>query len=122
MRLFTVGHRELPCAGYHGGPAAQQINIQLLKFKFAHLLAFSLVALAVAGQCGLPSAGFRCAGKEREIGRVPVTLHESLKLAMIPGFDLGEQDVLDAFFKIGALIGGRFSALRIGGELLWARR
>ena len=95
------------------GPSAQQVDIQLLKFKFAHLLAFRLIALAIAGQSGLPAAGFRGAGKEREIGRVPVTLHESLKLAMVPRVNLGEQHMLDAFFKISALVGWSFFPLGI---------
>ena len=96
------------CAGNHGGPSAQQIDIQLLKFKFAHLLTFSLVALPVASQSRFPSASFRGAGKERQIGRVPVTLHKRFKLAMVPRFHLGEQNVLDAFFKIGALVSRSF--------------
>ena len=51
---------------------------------------------------------------------------KAFKLAVVPGFDLGEQDVLDALFKIGALVGGRFFPweLSLGccGLLRFARR
>jgi len=108
----------MPFAGYYGGLAAEQIDIQLLKFKFAHFLTFSLVALAVTSQGGLPSAGFRGAGKEHQIGRMPVTLHKALKLAMVPRFNLGEQHVLDASLEIGALVGWSFVLLGIVRRLL----
>jgi hypothetical protein len=53
---------------------------------------------------------------------MPVTLHKPFKLAVVPGFNLRKQDVLNAFFKVGALFGRGFLPLRIVFGLLWARR
>src|SRR5260221_1130079 len=91
---FCIRQGELPFAGHYGGLATEQINLQVLKFKFAHLLAFRLVTLAIAKQRRLPSACFRGARKESQIGRMPVSLHETLELAMVPGFHLGDQEML----------------------------
>ena len=58
--LFAVrrfGKGQLKFAGYYGRPPAQQINVEILKFKFAHFLAFRLVALAIALQGRFPSPG-----------------------------------------------------------------
>src|SRR6476646_4438752 len=95
MRLLAIRHSELPCAGYYSGPSAEQIDIQLLKFKFSHFLAFRLIALAITRQSRLPSTGFRGAGKECQVGRAPVALHKAFQLAVVPGFDLSEQHMLD---------------------------
>src|SRR5579864_518594 len=119
MRLFAVGHGELPFASHYGGPAAEQIDLQVLKVEFAHLLAISLVTLAVASQSRLPSTGLRGTGKESEVGRMPVTLHERFQLAMVPGFHLGDQEMLDSLFQIGALVFRCFLLLGIGSRWLW---
>jgi hypothetical protein len=49
---------------------------------------------------------------------VPVALHESIELAMVPGFHLREQHMLDALFKLGPLVGCSFFPLRIVRRLL----
>ena len=46
--LLAIRHGELKLAGDHGGASAKQIDIQVLELQLAHLLAFRLVALAVA--------------------------------------------------------------------------
>ena len=48
MRLFSIGHGELPFSSDHRSASAEQINIQVLKLELAHLFALALIALLVA--------------------------------------------------------------------------
>ena len=49
---------------------------------------------------------------------MPISLHKAFKISVVPSFHLREQQMLDAFFKIGALVFGRLIRLRILRRLL----
>src|SRR5882762_7252170 len=86
--LRAVLHREVPSSADERRVRAQGLHVQLFEAEPAHLLALRLVAAPVPLQGRLPAARERGPGLEDEVGRVPVTGHESLEVAAVPGLDL----------------------------------
>lgn len=100
MWCFAIGHGEFPLSGDHRRSAAEQIDLEVLKFQVSHLLASGLVALPVSVKRRLPAFGDGAAGIKRHIGRVPVAFHVGFELPVVPGFNLCYQHMLNALFQI----------------------
>ncbi len=84
---------------------AEDFNTQVGEIELAHFVAGTGVGGAIAVEGGLPSASFFCVGKEREVGRIPVSGHEGVEIVTVPGVLLDEEDVLDGGAGVGD--GGR---------------
>lgn len=100
VRRLAVRHGEFPFAVDHGGAAAEQVDVEILKFKVAHFLAGRLVTQLIARKRWLPSLGDCRAGKEGKVRRSPVAFHEVFEIAMVPGFHLGYQHVPDGLDEL----------------------
>src|SRR5262249_23092485 len=48
MRVRAIRHREVPASGNHRSSTANDIDVEVLKLQLAHLLALTLVSLAIA--------------------------------------------------------------------------
>src|SRR5262245_2268863 len=73
----------------------EDVDLDLAEGDLAHFAPLALVELAVALQCGLPTAGLRLAGEEAEVLGFPVAIHEPGKIALVPRDHLGVEDGLD---------------------------
>lgn len=112
MRLLAIRHGQVPAARYYGSLPAEQINIQVLKVEFPHLLPGTLVTLLIALQSRIPAPVDCSSGEECQIGRMPVAFHKTFQIAAIPGFNLVDQQMLDCFFAISFYLLGIFRLLR----------
>src|SRR5205814_2955774 len=63
--------------------------------EFPHLATLALVAFAVAVEGRLPAFCLVAARRESQLVRPPVSLHEALEVAAVPGLDLVVEDAAD---------------------------
>jgi hypothetical protein len=104
MRRLTVEYRQMPLSAHKPCFRAQQLNAQIGKFKLPHLMSATCVGRSITVHRGLPSIVLLRAGEKCEIGRVPVAGHERFEVVTVPGFLLGDDDMLDS--RPGVIWGG----------------
>ena len=100
VRRLAVRHGQLPYAANERSVRPENFNTQIRKIQLSHFVAGTGVRSAIPLDRGLPSSGFFCPREERQVGRVPVAGHKGVKVVMIPGILLGQEDVLDGGFGI----------------------
>src|SRR5690349_357467 len=98
----------MPSAGYHSSLSTYQVNIQVLKIELAHLFASALITLLISLKGCIPTLGNCAAGEKCQVGRVPIAVHKTLQVTMVPGFNLGNQQMLDCFLCLGSKLLGVF--------------
>src|SRR5689334_10773768 len=79
---------ELPAPADERAVGPKDFNCDVGERELPHLAALALVALAVAIEGRLPALRLVAARGEGQLGRFPVSLHETLQIAAVPRSNL----------------------------------
>src|ERR1017187_8775527 len=82
----------------------QHFDAQVGELQRSHLMAGTRIGRLIAVQGRWPSTGLLGAGEESQVGGVPVSRHESVKVVMIPCVLLGAQDVFNGLCTFCAVV------------------
>src|SRR6266851_7480959 len=87
QRLFA--RDQLPAAAHKSAVKTQYVDLKVAEAQRAHLLwSFCLILMAITIECSFPSRSNLVAGEKGQVRGLPVTDHESIKIAPVPGIDL----------------------------------